>query len=80
MVNESNRWVPRGRMLAVVVCLLAAADVAAQSAPPTAKPVAPAKATKSAQQSAAPEYKMVLEARAMDLLKATSARLAAAKK
>jgi hypothetical protein len=79
MVNESNRWVPRGRMLAIVVCLLAAADVAAQSMSPTAKPVAPATATKSAQQSAAPQYKMVLETRAMDLLKATSARLAAAK-
>ncbi len=50
-----------------------------QSASPAAKPAPPAKATKSAKKPAAPEFKMVLEPRAMDLLKATSARLAAAK-
>jgi hypothetical protein len=79
MVNEGNRLGRHGGRWALVVCLLAATHVAAQSASPAAKPAAPAKAVKSAKQSAAPEYKMVLEARAMDLLKAMSARLSAAK-
>jgi hypothetical protein len=79
MVNESNRLSRRSCWWVLVVCLLAATNVAAQSVSPAAKPVAPAKATKSAKQSAVPEFKLVLEPRAMELLKATSARLAAAK-
>jgi hypothetical protein len=39
----------------------------------------PAKPAKPAKKAAPPEYKLVLEPKAMDLLKATSARLAAAK-
>jgi hypothetical protein len=68
-------------VLAVVVGLLVAASVAAQTPAPDAKAATPsaAKATKPAKKPAAPEYKLVLEPKAMDLLKATSARLAAAK-
>ena len=67
-------------VLAVVAWLTLAMAVGAQTpSPAPAKPAAPAKATKSAKQSAGSEYKLVLEPRAMDLLKATSARLAAAK-
>ena len=67
-------------VLAVVAWLTLAMAVGAQTpAPAPAKPAPSAKATKSAKQPAAPGYKMVLEPRAMDLLKATSARLAAAK-
>jgi hypothetical protein len=54
------------------------APVAAQTAP-VAKPVAATKAAKPAPKPKAPEFKMVLEPRAMDLLKAMSERLAAAK-
>ena len=73
----------RGRALALVLGLLVAGGVAGQTPPADAKPAAPpakaAKAAKPAKKPAAPEFKLVLEARAMDLLKATSARLAAAK-
>ena len=79
MKNAIHRRGLTGRTLALVVGLLIAAGVAAQSSPPAAKPAAPSKAAKPAKKSAAPEYKLVLEPRAMDLLKATSARLAAAK-
>jgi len=79
MMNKSNRPGGHGRWWALVACLLAATHAAAQSAPPAAKPAPPVKAAKSAKQPAAPVYKMILEAHAMDLLKATSARLAAAK-
>jgi hypothetical protein len=79
MMSESCRPGRRGRWWALTACLLAATHAAAQSAPPAAKPAPPAKAAKSAKQPAAPEYKLVIEPRAMDLLKATSARLAAAK-
>jgi hypothetical protein len=48
------------------------------SATASAKP-APAKAAKPAKKAAQSEYKMVLEPKAMDLLKALSAKLAAAK-
>ncbi len=79
MKNAIHRRGLTGRTLALVVGLLIAAGVAAQSSPPAAKPAAPSKAAKPAKKSAAPEYKLVLEPRAMDLLKATSARLAATK-
>jgi hypothetical protein len=65
----------RGLALAVGLAVAAAAAAQApQPAPKTAKP-----ATKAAKKPAAPEFKLVLEPRAMDLLRATSARLAAAK-
>ena len=51
---------------------------AAQS-PPAAKAAAPAQAAKPAKKSVEPAFKRVLEPRAMELLKAMSARLAAAK-
>ena len=69
----SGRWTA-----ALVVGLLVAGGVAAQS-PPAAKAAAPAQAAKPAKKSVEPAFKMVLEPRAMELLKATSARLAAAK-
>ena len=57
--------------------------MAAQAPPPDAKPAAPvakaAKPAKAAKKPAAPQFKLVLEPKAMDLLKATSARLAGAK-
>ncbi len=62
-----------GRGLALLVGLLSAMSVGAQSAPEAAKPAEPAA------KPAASEFKMVLEPRAIELLKATSARLAAAK-
>ena len=60
------------------------AAAAAQTPPPEVKPAAPppkaAKPAKPAKKpAAAPAYKLVLEPKAMELLKATSARLAAAK-
>jgi hypothetical protein len=70
----------------LVAALLTAGVVAAQSsnlpatAPqPAVKQAASVKAAKSPKKPAAAEYKLVLEPKAMDLLKATSARLAAAK-
>jgi hypothetical protein len=71
--NHWCRWTA-----ALVVGLLATGGVAAQS-PPAAKAAAPAKAAKPAKKSVEPAFKMVLEPRAMELLKAMSARLAAAK-
>jgi hypothetical protein len=69
-----------GRTLALVAGLAVAVGVGAQTPTATAPAKsAPAKAAKPAKKGAAPEYKMVLEPKAMDLLKATSARLAAAK-
>jgi hypothetical protein len=70
------------RLIALVAALLLAGGVAAQSPAPAAKPAAPAKSTKQAKPAkkpATPDFKLVLEPKAMDLLKATSARLAAAK-
>lgn len=57
---------------AFVVGLLATGGVVAQS-PPAAKAAAPAQAAKPAKRSVEPAFKMVLEPRAMELLKATSA-------
>jgi hypothetical protein len=64
------------RTLALIAGMLIAGAVAAQSPQPASKPAAPAKPAKK---SAVPEFKLVLEPRAMELLKETSARLAAAK-
>jgi len=59
--------------------LALAVSVEAQTAAP-AKPAAPTKAAKPAtKKTAEPEYKMVVEPRAMDLLKVMSTKLAAAK-
>ncbi len=76
-VLYQSTW--RGATAALVLGLFTAAGVAAQSAQPVAKPAAPAKAAKPAKTPATPKYKLELEPKAMDLLKATSARLAAAK-
>ncbi len=57
-------------------------SVGAQAAAPAAAPAKPAAAAKSAKPAKKPaptEFKLILEPRAMDLLKATSAKLAAAK-
>jgi hypothetical protein len=68
------------RVLALALGLCVSAVVAAQTPAPAAKPATPApKAAKPAKKAKAAEFKLVLEPRAMDLLKATSARLAAAK-
>lgn len=73
----------RGRPLGLVLALLAAAWLAGQTSASAAEPAAStAKAAKSAKvgrKPAAPEFKMILEPRAIDLLQATSAKLAAAK-
>ncbi len=70
-----------GRALALITWLLVAGGVAAQSPQPASKPTAPAKAkaTQPAKKPAATDFKLILEPRAMDLLKAVSAKLAAAK-
>jgi hypothetical protein len=65
--------------IGVAAWLALAVNVGAQSSA-AAKPAAPAKAAKpTTKKPAEPEYKMVVEPRAMDLLKAMSAKLAAAK-
>lgn len=63
-----------GRALALVAGILFAATSGAQSAAAPAKP-----ATKAAKKPVPSQYQLTLEPRAMDLLKATSAKLAAAK-
>jgi hypothetical protein len=86
-MKDAGRWRGlTGHTIAMVAALLIAGAVAAQSsnlptnaAQPTMKQAAPAKAAKPAKKPAAPAYRLVIEPRAMDLLKATSARMAAAK-
>jgi hypothetical protein len=77
----NSRQLRRG--LALLAGLILATTVGAQTAAPAAAAAAPATAAKpakaAAKKPAAPAYKLVIEAKAMDLLKATSARLAAAK-
>ena len=77
----NSRQLRRG--LALLAGLMLAATAGAQTTAPTATAPAPAPAAKpakpAAKKPAAPAYKLVLEPKAMDLLKATSARLAAAK-
>jgi len=71
-----------GRALALLAGFAVATTVGAQTAPPAAAPAkaAPAaKAAKPAKKAPAGGYKLVVEPRAMDLLKAVSAKLAAAK-
>jgi hypothetical protein len=87
MASERHRTGWRGRAMALAAGLLVAAGVVAQTPPQDGKPAAAAPkaaapgkpAKKGAKKPAAPEFKLVLEPKAMDLLKATSARLAAAK-
>ena len=71
------------RVLAFAVGLSMIAGAAAQTPQPEVKQAAPpakaAKSAKPAKKPTAPVYKLVVEPKAMDLLKATSARLAAAK-
>ncbi len=74
-----HRRGPANRALALIAGLFIAGGVAAQSPQPAAKPAAPAKAAKATKKPAVPEFKLILEPRAMDLLKAMSAKLAAAK-
>ena len=71
------------RLIAVVLCLCFAASVGAQQAAQQAPAQPAAKAAKPATKAtpkkpAVPAFKLVLEPRAMDLLKAASAKLAAA--
>ena len=81
MANSGYRGGWRSRALALAVGLFVSMGIAAQ--PPAPAPATPqakaAKAGKPAKKPAAPKYKLVLEPKAMDLLKATSAHLAAAK-
>jgi hypothetical protein len=71
------------RALAVAAGLFVTVGAMAQSPPSdvthAAPPAAVAKSKKPAKKPPAPKYKLVLEPKAMNLLKATSARLAAAK-
>jgi hypothetical protein len=73
----------RGRVLALTVGLFVAAAAVAQTTQPEVKQAAPqaksAKSMKPARKPAATEFKLILEPRAMDLLKTMSTRLAAAK-
>jgi hypothetical protein len=75
-----------GRALALLAGLAVAATVGAQTTPPAAatttapaKAAPAAKAAKSTKKAPASGYKLVVEPRAMDLLKAVSTKLAAAK-
>jgi hypothetical protein len=77
-VNRVSGW--RGRAFALAAGLLMTLVASAQAPAPEAKAAAPAvKAAKPAKKPVAPPFKLILEPKAMDLLKATSARLAAAK-
>ena len=73
------------RATVLVAALLLAGAVAAQSSSPPIAPqsatkkAVPAKAGKPAKKAVASEFKLVVEPRAMELLKAMSAKLAAAK-
>jgi len=73
----------RGRALALAVGLLVSVGVAAQAPAADVKAATPpakaAKATKPAKKPAEAPFKLVLEPKAMDLLKAMSTRLAAAR-
>lgn len=70
-----------GRLLAIGVGVAVAASAAAQGSSPSATPTkpAPAKAAKAAKRPTDPGFKLILEPRAMALLKAVSDKLAAAK-
>ena len=79
--NAWRAW--NGGTLALIVGLFLAGGVAAQALAPASKAATqPAKTPRAATPTktmTSPEFKLVLEPRAMDLLKATCAKLAAAK-
>jgi hypothetical protein len=79
--RDGSGW--RCRAVAVAMSLFVAAGTAAQVPAPATKdsvpPVKSAKPAKPAKKPAAPPFKLILEPKAMDLLRATSARLAAAR-
>ena len=82
-MTNRNRW---RHILAVGIGAVMAMGAHAQqpaattdASKATAKPAAAKAAKPAAKKAAVPEFKLVLEPRAMDLLKATSAKLAAAK-
>src|SRR5260221_9641814 len=78
MRMQTRHW--RGRALAMAVGFFVAGGIAAQTPAPSPAPATPpAKAAKAAKKPATPAFKLILEPKAMDLLKTTSARLAAAK-
>lgn len=83
-VNETSlRRSVQASALALMMGLLVCAGAVAEAPPPDAKQATPpakaAKSTQAAKKPAAPKYKLELEPRAMELLRATSARLAGAK-
>jgi hypothetical protein len=77
----NSRQLRRG--LALLAGLMLAATAGAQTGAPAATAAAPAPAAKpakpAAKKAAAPVYKLVIEPKAMDLLKQMSAKIAAAK-
>jgi hypothetical protein len=81
LAMTNSRQFRRG--LALLAGLMLAATAGAQTAAPTAAAAAPAPAAKAtkpgAKKPAAPVYKLVIEPKAMDLLKEMSAKIAAAK-
>ena len=79
MANAGCRSGWRGRAMALAVSVVVATGAAAQTAADVKPAAPPAKAAKPAKKPAAPQFKLVLEPRAMELLKATSERVAAAK-
>jgi len=78
-----NRPYRSGRAFAAILGVVVATGISAQNTPPAAAQATPARAAKPAKpvakKPAAPEFKLILEPRAMDLLKAVSTTLAAAK-
>jgi hypothetical protein len=74
-----NRIRSPGRAIVLLLGLCFAAGTSAQAPSSASKPAAPAKTAMPAKKPAASDFKLILEPRAMDLLKATSARLAAAR-
>jgi len=78
--NRSHCIGLREAALLIAAGVFATTGVVAQTPVPAAKAKAPAaKTAKPAKKATAPEFKLVLEPKAMDLLKATSAKLAKAK-
>ena len=83
MTTPRGRFGWSGTTVALLVSLFVAVNATAQTAAPAAKAATPpAKASKPAKPAKKPAeapFKLILEPKAMDLLKATSARMAAAR-